>query len=288
MLGMGRNIPMRFERIAAAFESDEAVRMRLCESSGSEHSAEDSPDLSDLVKSFMEKNSVREDSVVHDNDDGEFDWYDYSEKKEILQEIFGDDDDDYNVKEKIRREVEVAIELVAGDKSSPGFKRLVMSSLRERGFDAGICKTKWERKRKFPSGDYEYIDVNYGGNRYIVEISLMAEFEIARPIDQYASLLDVFPFVFVGKVEELKKVVRLMCTAMKDSMKTMEMHTPPWRRNSYMQAKWFNPYKRTTNEIAATRKSIGFEAYNCRDDFGSKSAFKNGNLSAAFNVDALG
>lgn len=109
---------------------------RLCESSGSEHSAEDSTDLSDLVKSFMEKNSVKEDSVVHENDDGEFEWYDYSEKKEILQEIFGDADDD-NVKEKIRREVEVAIELVAGDKSSPGFKRLVMSRLRERGFDAG-------------------------------------------------------------------------------------------------------------------------------------------------------
>ncbi|CAK8564433.1 unnamed protein product [Lathyrus sativus] len=287
MLEMGRNIPMRFERLAAAFESDEAARVRLCESSGSEHSAEDSPDLSDLVKSFMEKNSVREDSVVHDNDDGEFDWYD-SEKKEILQEIFGDDDDDYNVKEKIRREVEVAIELVAGDKSSPGFKRLVMSSLRERGFDAGLCKTRWERNKKFPSGDYEYIDVNFGGNRYIVEISLMAEFEIARPINQYASLLDEFPFVFVGKVEELKKVVRLMCTAIKDSMKTIKMHTPPWRRNGYMQAKWFNPYKRTTNEVAATRKSIGFEAYNCRDNFGRKSAFKVGNLTAAFNVDGIG
>ncbi|KAI5414505.1 hypothetical protein KIW84_040126 [Lathyrus oleraceus] len=270
---MGRNIPMRFRR--------------LCESSGSEHSAEDSTDLSDLVKSFMEKNSLKEDSVVHENDDGEFEWYDYSEKKEILQEIFGDADDD-NVKEKIRREVEVAIELVAGDKSSPEFKRLVMSRLRERGFDAGLCKTRWERNRKFPSGDYEYIDVNYGGNRYIVEISLMAEFEIARPIDQYASLLDVFPFVFVGKVEELKKVVRLMCTAIKDSMKTMEMHTPPWRRNSYMQAKWFNPYKRTTNEVAATRKSFGFEAYNCRENFGSKRALKYGNLTAAFNVDGIG
>ncbi|XP_058727988.1 uncharacterized protein LOC131599729 [Vicia villosa] len=277
------NIPMRFQRLAAAFESDEVAHVRLCESSGSEHSAaEDSTDLSDLVKSFMEKNSVKEDSVVHDKDDGEFDWYDYSEKKEILEEIFGDNDD--YVKEKIRREVEVAIELVAGDKSSPEFKRLVMSHLRERGFDAGLCKTKWERNRKFPSGDYEFIDVNYDGKRYILEISLRAEFEIARPIDQYASLLDVFPYVFVGKVEELKKIVRLMCTAIKDSMKTMKMHTPPWRRNSYMQAKWFNPYKRTTNEVA-TRKSIGFEAYNCRHNFGSKIAFKVGNLTAAFNVD---
>ncbi|XP_058727977.1 uncharacterized protein LOC131599720 [Vicia villosa] len=283
---MGSNIPMTFQRLAAAFEIDEVARVRLCQRSGSEHSAKDSTDLSHLVKSFLEKNSVKEDSVVHDNDDGEFECYYYSEKKEILQEIFGDVDDDY-VKEKIRREVEVAIELVAGDESSPGFKRQVMSRLRERGFDAGLCKTRWERDRKFPSGDYEYIDVNYGGNRYIIEISLMAEFEIARPIDQYASLLDVFPYVFVGKVEELKKVVRLMCTAIKDSMKIMGMHTPPWRRNSYMQAKWFNSYKRTTNEVAA-RKSIGFEAYNCRDNFGGKITFKVGYLTASFNVDGIG
>ena len=151
---------------------------------------------------------------------------------------------------------------------------------------AGLCKSKWERNKRFPSGDYEYIDVNYGGNRYIVETSLMAEFEIARPTNQYTSLLDVFPLVFVGKVEELKRVVRTMCNAIKDSMKTTDMHVPPWRRNSYMQAKWFNQYKRTTNEVAS-RKSIGFEerplkAYNCRDNFGSKIAVRVGHLTTAF------
>lgn len=86
-----------------------------------------------------------------------------------------------------------------------------------------------------------------------------------------------------------------MCSAIKDSMKTMEMHVPPWRRNSYMQAKWFNTYKRTTNEIA-TSTSITFEprplrarplkAYNCKDDYyGSKIAFKVGHLTTAFNAE---
>jgi hypothetical protein len=140
MLELGRNIPVRFERLAAAFESNEVARVRLCESSGSEHSPENSADLSDLVKSFMEKNSVRavleeEDGVVHDKEDCDFESNDYSEKKEILQEIFYAADDE--VEEKIRREAEFAIQLVAGDKTSPGFKRLVMSRLRERGFDAG-------------------------------------------------------------------------------------------------------------------------------------------------------
>ncbi|XP_045815349.1 uncharacterized protein LOC123908680 [Trifolium pratense] len=291
---MGRNIPVRFERLAAAFESNEVARVRLCESSGSEHSPENSTDLSDLVKSFMEKNSVRgeEDAVVHDKEDWDFEWNDYSEKKEILQQIFVAADDE--VKQKIKREAELAIQLVAGDKTLPEFKRLVMARLRERGFDAGLCKTRWERKGRFPAGDYEYIDVNYEGNRYIVETSLMTEFEIARPTNQYSSLLDVFPLVFVGKVEEIKKVVRLMCSAIKDSMKTMDMHIPPWRRNSYMQAKWFSLYKRTTNEVAARKFNIGFEARplkpynNCRDDFGSKVAFKVGHLTTAFNLDGIG
>ncbi|GAU14681.1 hypothetical protein TSUD_203300 [Trifolium subterraneum] len=143
MLEMGRNITVRFERLAAAFESNEVARevarVRLCESSGSEHSPENSADLSDLVKSFMEKNSIRtilgEDVVVHDKEDCDFERNDYSDKKEILQEIFYASDDE--VKENIRREAELAIQLVAGDKTSPGFKRLVMSRLRERGFDAG-------------------------------------------------------------------------------------------------------------------------------------------------------
>jgi len=115
------------------------IPVRLCESSGSEHSPESSTDLSDLVKSFLEKNSVRaeEDAVAFDKEDRDFEWYDYEEKKDILKQIFDDGDD--TVKEKIRREVELAIQVVGGtgDKSSSVFKRLVMSRLRERGFDAG-------------------------------------------------------------------------------------------------------------------------------------------------------
>lgn len=97
--------------------------------------------------------------------------------------------------------------------------------------------------------------MNLKGKRYVVEIWLGLEFEIARPTNQYSALLDVFPLIFVGKVDELKQVVRLMCTAIKDSMKRMKLHIPPWRRNVYMQAKWFSAYKRTTNAIATKRAS---------------------------------
>ena len=168
---------------------------------------------------------------------------------------------------------------------------------------AGLCKSKWDKTARFPSGDYEYIDVNVSGNRYIVEVSLAREFEIARPSDQYASLVNVFPRIFVGKVEELKKVVRLMCTAIKVSMKSMALHVPPWRRNGYMQSKWFGSYKRTTNEVPtkkaqsdeglAGKRSIGFEAlpsisYYCRDNFASKVGLRVGLLTAAINGNGSG
>ncbi|XP_004507645.1 uncharacterized protein [Cicer arietinum] len=294
MLEIGR-IPVRFDRVlAAAFESDEVARVRLCESSGSEHSAESSTDLSDLVKSFMEREEDDAVVVVHDDNDNDDREFDYSEKREILEEIFANNYSLDDAKENIRREVQLAFGVVAGDKSEPGFKRLFVSRLRERGFDAGLCKSRWEKNKRIPGGDYEYIDVNYGGNRYIVGTSLMSEFEIARPTNQYTSLLDVFPLVFVGKVEELKRVVRLMCSAIKDSMKTMDLHVPPWRRNSYMQAKWFSHYRRTTNEVAIRKSNIGFDArlplksYSCRDDYGSKIAFKVGHLTTAFNADGFG
>jgi uncharacterized protein (TIGR01615 family) len=107
----------------------------------------------------------------------------------------------------------------------------------------GLCKTKWEKKGKLIAGDYEYIDVNFSGKRYIVEVSLATEFEIARPTNQYSILLNIFPIIFVGKMEELKRIVRLMCYAIKGSMKKMDLHIPPWRRNLYMQTKWFSSYK---------------------------------------------
>lgn len=109
--------------------------------------------------------------------------------------------------------------------------------------------------------------------------------------------------IFVGKVEDLKRVVRLMCTAIKGSMKRSDLHIPPWRRNAYMQAKWFSSYKRTTNAVATGKtlsplfpiRSVGFEArpvkaYNCRDVYvgNSNTGFRIGHLAAAFNSDNFG
>ncbi|KAB2600859.1 hypothetical protein D8674_001864 [Pyrus ussuriensis x Pyrus communis] len=296
---------VRFQRVAAAF--DEVSRVRLCESSGSEYSAagESFADLSDLVKSFIERGDLGEsggdrDGVRNDEESEGGDWSD-SETKNSLERLFEVKGDD--LKKTIADEVEVALAGIGDDKSSRGFKRRLMTHLRYKGFDAGLCKSKWVKSSLFPAGDYEFVDVNLKGTRYVVEPSLVGQFEIARPTTRYTSLLEVFPNTFVGEVDELKKIVRLMCTAIKKSMKSVDMPMPPWRRNGYMQAKWFGSYKRTTNAVAplaaantalesnhgfgGVKKSMRLEAlptksYYCRGDFASKDGLRVGRLTAAF------
>lgn len=146
------------------------------------------------------------------------------------------------------------------------------------------------------------MDVKLGDRtRFIVELCLAGNFQIARPSTRYSALMDLFPRVFVGTAEELKQVVRLMCNAMKESMTSTDLLLPPWRRNGYMQAKWFGSYKRSTTlkkptpdqEAAAAADNgvvgaWGCQArlpeicYQCRDDFATKNKLKTGYLTAAF------
>ncbi|MBA0748540.1 hypothetical protein Gogos_005350 [Gossypium gossypioides] len=302
-------IPVRFNKIAAAF--DEAARAstvvaRQCESSsGSDHSSEDLSDLSDLVNSFIETDDHEGNKTAPEKEDGEHgdgsesepEGY-LSETKDALKRLVEKNKGD-KVKVKIVGLVELACRNVL-DISSEGFKRRIMSDLRDNGFDAGLCKSRWEKFGRHPAGRHEYIDVNVNGTRYIIELNLGGEFEIARPTTSYDSLIQIFPRIFVGKPEELKQITRLMCKSMRESMKSKGMKVPPWRRLGYMQAKWFAHYKRTTNDenlaknasknvATATKRSVGFEelpalSFYCRDGFvaNSKIGLKVGYLSAAF------
>ncbi|GAU29885.1 hypothetical protein TSUD_379750 [Trifolium subterraneum] len=146
---------MRFHRVMEAFDADVALARgkRCSESSGSEHSHESSTDLSELVLSFMEDNerSGDKEDVVRCGDRDEKgdenevekigEWCD-NEKSEMLNELFGGNEgvneDERDAKEIIRKEVEVAIgDIVKSDSIDDGFKRKLMSHLREKCFDAG-------------------------------------------------------------------------------------------------------------------------------------------------------
>lgn len=165
-----------------------------------------------------------------------------------------------------------------------------------------MCKSKWGKTAQLQPGEYEYIDVNVAGNRYIVEVSIASEFKLGRSTNGYASLLEILPPIFVGKVKMLEQIVRLMSRAIKKCMKKHEMHVPPWRRHAYMQAKWFTSnYRRSTSEfpekkgsdsdeISEKKRAVGFVAipvkngsYFCREACVSKGRLRVGNLAMAMN-----
>ncbi|CAI9279926.1 unnamed protein product [Lactuca saligna] len=246
----------RFRRVAEVFDHVVA-KVRDCDSSGSEHSSETVKDLSDLVNSYIENGDGVVDTafdmkISDECNSNEIDD-DTEEAKESLERLFRTQKGD-PVKKDLLFQVEKAWRRVKEVNSSPlpvpGSKRLLMARLRDQGLDAGLCKSKWEKKGRLISGEYEYVDVNVAGTRYIITISLSEEFETARPTDNYTSLLEILPQISVCKVEEMKEVVRIMSRAVKKTMNQRKMAVPPWKRREYVQAKWFGTYKRTTNEFS--------------------------------------
>lgn len=141
-----------------------------------------------------------------------------------------------------------------------GVRKRVADRLRARGFDAGICRSSWERSGSVPAGSHEYVDVvletelpwaTPTSARYIVEVNIAAEFETARPSAQYRELLRSLPPVLVATPEAFKEVAAAMCAGAAESIRGAGMHLPPWRRARYVQAKWSGQYKRSVPVPAA-------------------------------------
>ncbi|KAG0570390.1 hypothetical protein M758_6G153200 [Ceratodon purpureus] len=176
------------------------------------------------------------------------------ELSEILQDMVSS----INVTERILLgEVEKATakakDAASDEDASSCLKRQVMKHLRTGGYNAAICKSRWDHAGSFPGGDYEYIDVVFEGatgksERIIIDIDFRAQFEIARPTVSYNAVVQVLPTVFIGKVDRLLQIVNIMSDAVKLSLKKRGMPLPPWRKPEYMRAKWFSSYRRTTND----------------------------------------
>lgn len=94
------------------------------------------------------------------------------------------------------------------------------------------------------TGEYEYLDVMIGGERVLIDVDFKSKFEIARPTKKYKTISETLPYVFVGQVDRLKKVVVVVSKAAKKSMLKKGLLVPPWRRAEYVLTKWLSPYDR--------------------------------------------
>ncbi|XVF21311.1 hypothetical protein REPUB_Repub12eG0080100 [Reevesia pubescens] len=238
-------------------------------SSGSEHSAaaatvvqDDSPCLSELVHSFLEDDHDAAEQTGYNSDSDRVDSsHDTTDSIEIIVKSTAlNNTDSYS--NLLMAHVLKAMEMLSFFKTDKAiFRRKVMAYLREVGHNAAICKTKWSSSGSLTAGNYEFIDVvqsvsSTWQNRYFIDLDFASEFEIARPTSDYSRLLQYLPRVFVGKNEELKKIVKVMSDLAKRSLRSKELSLPPWRKNRYMQNKWFGPYRRTTNQTQASSSSF--------------------------------
>ncbi|KAI4337923.1 hypothetical protein L6164_016285 [Bauhinia variegata] len=139
---------------------------------------------------------------------------------------------------------------VESTESTSNLKRLVVMKLKMDGYEASLCKTSWVSSADlFPYGsEYEYIDVmtremNGGkATRIIVDVDFRSQFELAKATTGYKELTDMLPSVFVGSEAKLNKIISMLCSAAKESLKEKGHHIPPWRKASYMQSKWLSEH----------------------------------------------
>ncbi|XP_050878322.1 uncharacterized protein LOC127082140 [Lathyrus oleraceus] len=131
--------------------------------------------------------------------------------------------------------------------------REVCRRLQKAGFNSAICKTRWKTSKDIPAGEHTFLDVidntnpKKGEVRVMIELNFQAEFEMARGSNEYNELIQKLPQVFVGKVERLSNLIKILCNAAKRCMKDKKMHMGPWRKHRYMQAKWLGPCERNTS-----------------------------------------
>ncbi|EPS71668.1 hypothetical protein M569_03091 [Genlisea aurea] len=132
------------------------------------------------------------------------------------------------------------------NKAKGDLRRSVADGLQSLGYDASVCRSKWEKTPSVPAGEYEYIDVIIEGERVIVDVDFRSEFEIARSTSSYKAILQILPQVFVGKSDRLLQIVSVATEAARQSLKKKGMHMAPWRRPEYVKSKWLGPHTRST------------------------------------------
>ncbi|KAB1208902.1 hypothetical protein CJ030_MR6G006425 [Morella rubra] len=124
-------------------------------------------------------------------------------------------------------------------------RKVVTDGLLALGYDASICKSRWEKSPSYPAGEYEYIDAIMEGERFLIDIDFRSEFEIARPTKGYKAVVQSLPYIFVGKPDRLQRIITIVSEAAKQSLQKKGMHVPPWRKPEYVKAKWLSPHPRS-------------------------------------------
>ncbi|GAB4847727.1 hypothetical protein Ancab_026789 [Ancistrocladus abbreviatus] len=164
----------------------------------------------------------------------------------------------FNLQENLRKKTDAETELLGNVikhmknrtemKKSTSLKMWLVTRLNCDGYHASLCQTSWLTRPGCPSGSYDYIEIileeNESGGvesvRLIVDLDFKSQFEVARPTASYLELSSILPTIFVGNEKKLRRIITILCSAAKESLRERGLHIPPWRTAAYMQSKWFS------------------------------------------------
>ncbi|KAL5053283.1 hypothetical protein RYX36_033965 [Vicia faba] len=144
-----------------------------------------------------------------------------------------------------------------GSEKTTVLSRWIVKRMRKDCFNASLYQTSWSTSLGCPAGEYEYIEVmiedenNIDGDpmRLIIDIDFRSQFELARPTEYYRELTDSLPIIYVGTQNKLCKIISLLCSAAKQSLRDKGLHIPPWRTTTYMQSKWLSECRKEPNPV---------------------------------------
>ncbi|XP_062187388.1 uncharacterized protein LOC133890822 [Phragmites australis] len=252
--------------MAVYIRLNDAVRARLrgdagagCTSSGSDHDA--SACLSGLVQAFLETDAGggEEGAGPAPKGAGEYDSDDANgleragAAEESVRALLDPPPAEDMFRIRLVAAVAAAMEAEAALRAhGAALRRAVMRRLRAAGYDAGVCKSRWEASGGITAGTYEYVDVvtpaaRGARSRYIVDADFRAGLEVARATAEYAAIVAAVPAApVVAREESIGRAVRVAADAARRSFRAHGLHVPPWRKTRYMLAKWLGPYKRST------------------------------------------
>ncbi|MCD7472674.1 hypothetical protein HAX54_013975 [Datura stramonium] len=190
-----------------------------------------------------------EDENVHNSEENKVFW---ASQDELLQTaLYGTT----SFESRIRKATDEALKelkLISVNCSCPKMvvdscrkctKKEISKRLRNQGYNCFICKSKWKWSSIIPSGEHTYMEVVQNPSskqgktvKVIIEMNFREEFEMTRASEDYNRLVKQLPEVYVGKVERLQNLIKIMCRSSKKCMKEKKMHIAPWRKHKYMQA----------------------------------------------------
>ncbi|XP_060180409.1 uncharacterized protein LOC132610144 [Lycium barbarum] len=235
--------------------------------------------LAKMVQNFIEENNEKPSVAAKcgrnrcncfngNNNDSSDDEFDFGDSLITPNSSFGDSIDVLKsliqcatvVERNLLADTSKIVEKNKACKRKDDLRKIVTDELSKLGYNASICKSKWEKASSIPAGEYEYIDVIVEGERVLIDVDFRSEFEIARSTSSYKAALQLLPFIFVGKSDRLLQLVSIVSEAARLSLKKKGMHIAPWRKAEYIKAKWFSPHTRTKQNDTAPEVEAEAEA----------------------------